>query len=87
MYFLREGDTITNLILYVDDLFIFGSSKERVVEIKKQLGQKYKMKDLGLVNRYLGIDFVRTTDDKVFLDHHNYTGELLKECKIEPRMD
>ena len=49
LYFLREGDTITVLMLYVDDLLIFGSSKEKVAEIKVQLGQKYKMKDLGLV--------------------------------------
>ena len=73
-------------MLYVDDLLIFGSSKERVAEIKVQLGQKYKMKDLGLVNRYLDIDFVHTTDGKVFLHQHNYTIELLKDCNIEPRM-
>ena len=86
LYFPREGETITSLMLYVDDLLIFGSSKERVAEIKVQLGQKYKMKDLGLVNRYLGIDFVHTTDGKVFLHQNNYTTELLKECNIEPRM-
>ena len=86
LYFPREGETITSLMLYVDDLLIFGSSKERVAEIKVQLGQKYKMKDLRLVNCYLGIDFVRTTDGKVFLHQNNYTTELLKECNIEPRM-
>lgn len=50
----------------------------RVAEIKLQLHQKYKMKDLGLVNHYVGIDFVRTTNGKVFLHQHNYTMELLK---------
>lgn len=54
-------------MLYVDDLLIFGSSNSRVAGFKLQLGAKYKMKDMSLVNCYLGIDFIRSANGDLFL--------------------
>jgi hypothetical protein len=84
LYFLKQGKTLTILLLYVDDLLIFGSDKGTVVNIKAQLGSQYKMKDLGLVNHYLGVDFIRTSDGKVFLHQQQYTKDLLRDCKVPP---
>lgn len=58
----KKVSIVTVLVLYVDDLLIFGSSNFGVAEIKLQLGAKFKIKDLGLVNRYLGIDFDRSAN-------------------------
>lgn len=64
-------------MLYVDDQLIFNSCNSRVVEIKLQLGAKYKMKYLDLVNSYLGIDFICSTNVDLFLHQKKYTMDLL----------
>lgn len=55
LYFLREGPDILILMLFVDDLLITGSNPARIQQMKLLLGDKYRMKDLGEVQRYLGV--------------------------------
>ena len=43
------------ILLYVDDLFITGVER-RIQECKKMLAAKFEMKDLGLMNYYLGLE-------------------------------
>jgi hypothetical protein len=61
-FFAKALRLCTLLRIYVNDLLIFGSSNARVAKIEAQLGTKHKMKDLGFVNRYLGIDFIQTSN-------------------------
>jgi hypothetical protein len=49
-------DNILLLLRYVDDILICG---DNVTTIKGQLQQKYKMKDLGTAQRFLGIEINR----------------------------
>lgn len=46
------------LLLYADDIFLFYISSNRTAgdHVKKQLRLKYKMTDLGLARRSLGLD-------------------------------
>lgn len=83
LYFLRGDLTITVLLLYIDDLLIFGDSSSRVVEIKFQLSLHYKMKDLGMVSRYLGLDIVHTTTGENFMHQTNYITDLRSECNSD----
>lgn len=53
-------------MLFVDDLLIIGNSDEKIRETKHQLSQQYKMKDLGPVTRYLGVQ-IDTLDQGYFL--------------------
>lgn len=43
------------LILYVDDLFLTGSSG-LIEDCKRNLATKFKMKDLGLLHYFLGLE-------------------------------
>lgn len=43
------------ILIYVDDLLICGKSKENI-KCKKLLSDRYKMKDLGKIKEYLGIN-------------------------------
>lgn len=44
------------IILYVDDLLIFGANIDIIEEVKLMLSRRFKMKDLGPVKQYLGIE-------------------------------
>ena len=41
--------------VYVDDLLVAGSSKERILEFKDKMKSLFDMTDLGLLKSYLGI--------------------------------
>ena len=54
LYLLKNPPLL--LLLYVDDILICGNHVEA---IKDQLQRKYKMKDLGIAQRFLGIEIAR----------------------------
>lgn len=53
-----EGTTI--ILIYVDDMLITGDSLKIVEETKGKLKQAFKMKDLGELRYFLGIEFARS---------------------------
>ena len=48
-------NSFTILLLYVDDMFIAGSSIEEINNLKKQLSKQFAMKDLGAAKQILGM--------------------------------
>ena len=55
LYYLMVEDKPVILFLYVDDLFLTGSSR-LIGECKKNLATKFDMKDLGLMHYILGLE-------------------------------
>jgi hypothetical protein len=46
------------IIIYVDDLIITRDSDADIFDLKKLLKQKFKMKDLGELGYFLGIEVI-----------------------------
>lgn len=59
----------------MDDLLLTGSSPETIIAYKKELGLQYKMRDLGIVQRYLGIEFTHSIAG-IFLHQSLYVNYL-----------
>ena len=76
LYYKFEEDGILSLLLYVDDLFFIGEDKS-IIECKKRLATKFKMKDLGMMHYFLGLE-VWQHPDEIFLNQGKYTVEILK---------
>lgn len=83
LYFLNQAGHILILMLFVDDLLITGSSPTQIQDMKALLAKKYKMKDLGAVKKYLGVEFDRTQSGGLFLHLTNYTHDLVKEYHMQ----
>lgn len=82
------------VLIYVDDLLIFGSNEDSVSHLKSVLKKEFKMKDLGLVSDFLGINVKQNLETHVtVLCQRNYLENVLKrfnmyECKqISTPMD
>ena len=45
--------------IYVDDLLLIGPSKDDIANLKKELSDRFRIKDLGPVNWYLGMHIIR----------------------------
>jgi hypothetical protein len=68
------------LILYVDDMFLTRDEK-LIVGCKRELALEFKMKDLGLMHYFLGLE-VWQRSDEISLSQGKYTVEILKTFKM-----
>lgn len=81
LYYLRVGDQPLILVLYVDDLFLTGSSR-LIKDCKENSATEFDMKDLGLMHYFLGLEVWRRKGE-IFLDQGRYTTEILKRFHME----
>ena len=56
LYFRRTEVRLCLIALYVDDLLITSSSSAEIQQIKNFLKKPYEMKDLGPVEKFLGMN-------------------------------
>ena len=74
---VTDQGTIT-LFLYVDDLLLFGSDLKLLEQVKGMLSKKFKMKDLGEVSYYLGMQVSRN-DKGIFVSQQRYIEVMLEK--------
>ena len=75
----RRGATTSALlyvITWVDDHVITGPSPDAIAKFKKELSEKYEMKDLVLIDRFLGISVYRDSDSLSLTQEANFTEIL-----------
>ncbi|GKB84555.1 ribonuclease H-like domain-containing protein, partial [Tanacetum coccineum] len=66
------------LLVYVDDIVITGNCVDEIDKFKIFLKSKFKIKDLGHLKYFLGIEVIKTGKD-LCLSQRKYCLELLKE--------
>jgi hypothetical protein len=59
VYVKGKGKDWISVALYVDDLLIISANDSEVSKVKKCLSSVFKMKDLGLVEYFLGMKFTK----------------------------
>lgn len=65
------------LLLNVDDLLFCGTNEMQIEETKKTLKQNFKMKDIGRIKNYLGIDVNQNIETGVTeLSQERYLGRV-----------
>ncbi|GKE97335.1 ribonuclease H-like domain-containing protein, partial [Tanacetum coccineum] len=74
------------LIVYVDDIVVIGNCVDEINKFKVFLKSKFKIKDLGQLKYFLGIEVIKTDKD-LCLSQRKYCLELLNEygllgCKL-----
>eukprot|EP00253_Pinus_taeda_P005531 PITA_05531 len=75
-YLIVENETLI-LVLYVDDLFLTGSSR-LIKDCKENLAIEFDMKDLGRMHYFLGLE-VWQQKGEIFLGQGRYTAIFFKE--------
>ncbi len=69
---------IVVIVIYVDDSIIIGDSDEDVFDLKKLLKQKFKIKDLGELRYFLGIEVIQSSKG-IWLLQRQYALNKLSE--------
>uniref|UniRef100_A0A3Q7EIU3 Reverse transcriptase Ty1/copia-type domain-containing protein n=1 Tax=Solanum lycopersicum TaxID=4081 RepID=A0A3Q7EIU3_SOLLC len=69
------------ILVYVDDLLVTGNSLHHIQQVRKDLQHRFKMKDLGELKYFLGIEFSRTNDG-ILMNQRKYALGLVSELGL-----
>ncbi|CAM8953513.1 unnamed protein product [Rhodiola kirilowii] len=78
LFTLTKGSDFLILLVYVDDVIITGTSDTLIAAFKQYIHDQFRIKDLGHLKYFLGLEVARSTDG-IFLNQRKYTLELLEE--------
>nr|GEV02947.1 hypothetical protein [Tanacetum cinerariifolium] len=76
----KDADFLA-LVIYVDDILLAGNNNSLINCLKHQLDIKFSIKDLGNLNYYLGIEFLRNKTG-ITMTQRKYALELLSTTGI-----
>ena len=81
LFFKGSGSTYVALLVYVDDIVITGASSEQIQLLKKALSDQFKLKDLGNLRHFLGLEIARSKSG-IFISQRQYTLKLLEDMGL-----
>ena len=81
LFLKKQHGKITTLVVYVDDMVVTGNDPEERKALQNDLSREFKMKDLGLLKYFLGVE-VSQSSERIFLSQRKYALDLLQETGI-----
>ncbi len=78
MYVAQVEDVKFFIVIYVDDLILVCNNKDKLLQVKEELSQKFDMKDLGNLHFFLSMEVER--DHAQRLLYINQIGYLKEIC-------
>jgi len=79
VYIAQVGDVKFFIVVYVDDFILVCNDQNKLLQIKEELSQKFKMKDMGELHFFLGMEVERNRDERLLcINQIKYLKEILK---------
>jgi len=80
LYVKRKNSEVIFVLLFVDDLLICSKAQNLINDVKIKLSNQFKMKDIGKVKNYIGIEieYDYQNKNKITLSQEAYTESLVK---------
>ena len=78
----RKPGSLTILLIWVDDIIISSTDNECLKKTKEDLKKKFRMKDLGILNNFLGIEF-KVKEDEIEMKQTKYLKKILERFDME----
>ncbi|XP_049386270.1 uncharacterized mitochondrial protein AtMg00810-like, partial [Solanum stenotomum] len=69
------------VLVYVDDLLVTGSDLQEINRAKLELHKNFKMKDLGELRYFLGIEIARSSEG-ILISQRKYALEMISETGL-----
>jgi hypothetical protein len=83
LYIGKLGELTVLVLLYVDDLLAMGDNMQAIVKLKKKLGKRFEMKDMGDVNYFLGLKIERDRKGRtISLSQEQYVKNIVEEAEL-----
>uniref|UniRef100_A0A2N9FPW0 Reverse transcriptase Ty1/copia-type domain-containing protein n=1 Tax=Fagus sylvatica TaxID=28930 RepID=A0A2N9FPW0_FAGSY len=81
LFICHTSTGITFILLYVDDMIITSDDIAGIRDLQKFLSQHFKMKDLGTLSYFLGLE-VTSSSDGYYLSQAKYASDLLSKAGL-----
>ena len=81
VYIKKENNSVVIILVRVDDLLIGSNSEKSLVNAKRSLFQNFKMKDLGILSWFLGIEFC-FEENCVKMNQSKFIKKILSKFKM-----
>ncbi|XP_068472360.1 uncharacterized mitochondrial protein AtMg00810-like [Phaseolus vulgaris] len=81
MFINSSEGSFTALLVYVDDIILAGNDKEEIARIKQALNHTFKIKDLGDLRYFLGLEVARSKEG-IMVNQMKYALELLTDTSL-----
>lgn len=81
LFIYENGSTRLHILIYVDDLLITGTSLAVINEFKDYLSSCFRMKNLGILKYFLGIEVARNSSG-MYLTQRKYTLDIISEMGL-----
>ena len=82
MYTKITDDSLTVIVIWVDDLIIASSSMNTPMSVKRNLGVRFKMKDLGQLSCFLGLEF-NCQDGVIMMNQSQFIKRVLRKFNVD----
>jgi len=82
LFTYRQGNIFMALLVYVDDIVLIGNNSKACQQFKAYLHECFSIKDLGVLNYFLGIEVARGPQG-LFLCQRKYALEIINECGLK----
>ena len=85
LYSKHDGKSIVIIVIWVDDIMVASDSDLWIANVKAEFKDSFRMKDLGLISYFLGIDFL-FSDGCISINQTKCIDKILKrfdmtDCK------
>ncbi|XP_016200120.1 uncharacterized protein LOC107641128 [Arachis ipaensis] len=78
LFIKKQSESFTAILVYVDDLVLIGNDIGEINSIKQDLDDKFKIKDLGDLKYFLGMEVARS-NSAIHIYQRKYTMDLLRD--------
>ncbi|GAU31202.1 hypothetical protein TSUD_210590 [Trifolium subterraneum] len=81
LFTLQSATDFTTLLVYVDDVILAGTSLLEFTRIKSILDARFKIKDLGILKYFLGLEVAQSREG-ITVSQRKYCLDLLKDSGL-----
>ena len=81
LFYKGSGSTYVAILVYVDDIILAGPSQKLIDEVKIKLSDRFKLKDLGDLKFFLGLEVARSKKG-IFVSQRHYALQLLEDMGL-----
>ncbi len=83
-HFVFSHKNIIIIAIFVDELLLLGSYLAEISNLKKQLGDRYCIRDMGPISWYLGVQIIRDRPNRtLYINQSAFTQRMLEDLKME----
>ena len=82
LYYQMNNEKVIFVVVWVDDIIVAANSEKYLNETKELLKQSFKMKDLGQISWFLGIQF-KQTNNGIEMSQSHYLRTILERFGMD----